>query len=540
MSSDPNWLQMHQALGNQGVMQRVQSRNHFTQGSRPQFTPEERDQKIPDAKNQTGLPDTLKEAMERESRLDLSDVRVHYNSPKPEQFQSLAYAQGNEIHISTGQEKHLPHEAWHIVQQKQGRVHPTLRLNNTPMNTAPELEQEASRMGHKAIAGQFVQRNPSNNTAAGGGTRSSAGAPVQAVRYIVRNGKKVEVPDDYSLDAGQGETWWVPELMQQQPSVTIDSARTEMQFDQQGKQVSKKRKRADAPPTHKQLQKQREKDGQQLRETLKQNPGDLDKHIQGLESLSETLEEDMKLPKSYHKKLKQMSESQSVTGEGFRKAIPNQDEISQSKSTEALHKGFTRKRGDTPPPERKKLDKYGHTMLRVQSAVRIPTNSVAAAVQSGGQVTGQQHPTDKGTPKLQGGSSSHSFSDRQRVSAQNQAFKEYSQVQNVSPNTLVVAPLLAASVSTLSHMSAPHSANNLPAFNPGHHERQHADREQLKRQTNVLASSIGLETNTTTQSYDAPWTAQPTPTSPIREEKEDDESSEEESMEEEESSEEDI
>lgn len=135
VSSDPNWLQMHQALGNQGVMQRVQSRNHFTQGTRPQFTPEERDQKIPDAKNQTGLPDTPKEAMERESRLDLSDVRVHYNSPKPEQFQSLAYAQGNEIHISTGQEKHLPHEAWHIVQQKQGRVLPTLRLNNTPMKS---------------------------------------------------------------------------------------------------------------------------------------------------------------------------------------------------------------------------------------------------------------------------------------------------------------------------------------------------------------------------------------------------------------------
>ena len=40
----------------------------------------------------------------------------------------MAYAQGTDIHIGPGQGTHLPHEAWHVVQQKQGRVLPTVQL----------------------------------------------------------------------------------------------------------------------------------------------------------------------------------------------------------------------------------------------------------------------------------------------------------------------------------------------------------------------------------------------------------------------------
>src|SRR6187402_2989205 len=72
--------------------------------------------------NKTGLPDNLKAGIERLSGIDISDVKVHYNSSKPAQLHAHAYAQGKEIHIAPGQEKHLPHEAWHLVQQKQGRV----------------------------------------------------------------------------------------------------------------------------------------------------------------------------------------------------------------------------------------------------------------------------------------------------------------------------------------------------------------------------------------------------------------------------------
>ena len=46
-------------------------------------------------------------------------------SDQPDETEGNAYAQGTDIHIGPGQEKHLPHEAWHVVQQKQGRVKPT-------------------------------------------------------------------------------------------------------------------------------------------------------------------------------------------------------------------------------------------------------------------------------------------------------------------------------------------------------------------------------------------------------------------------------
>jgi hypothetical protein len=54
--------------------------------------------------------------------------RVHYGSSRPAQLNALAYAQGNDIYVGPGQERHLPHEAAHIVQQSQGRVLPTRQL----------------------------------------------------------------------------------------------------------------------------------------------------------------------------------------------------------------------------------------------------------------------------------------------------------------------------------------------------------------------------------------------------------------------------
>jgi len=80
------------------------------------------------AENKTGMPDHLKSGLENLSGHDLSDVRVHYNSSKPAQLNAHAYAQGNQIHLGPGQEKHLPHEGWHAVQQKQGRVKATTQL----------------------------------------------------------------------------------------------------------------------------------------------------------------------------------------------------------------------------------------------------------------------------------------------------------------------------------------------------------------------------------------------------------------------------
>jgi hypothetical protein len=101
--------------------------------------------------NNTGLPNQLKSGVENLSGFSLDDVKVHYNSDKPAQLQAHAYAQGSDIHVASGQEKHLPHEAWHVVQQKQGRVQPTRQLKAFNINDDKGLEKEADVMGAKAL-----------------------------------------------------------------------------------------------------------------------------------------------------------------------------------------------------------------------------------------------------------------------------------------------------------------------------------------------------------------------------------------------------
>jgi hypothetical protein len=101
--------------------------------------------------NKTGMPDPLKAGIESMSGMDLSDVKVHRNSGKAADLQAHAYAQGNDIHLAPGQEKHLPHEAWHVVQQRQGRVKPTMQLQGVAVNDDAGLEQEADVMGAKAL-----------------------------------------------------------------------------------------------------------------------------------------------------------------------------------------------------------------------------------------------------------------------------------------------------------------------------------------------------------------------------------------------------
>ena len=102
--------------------------------------------------NNTGLPDNLKSGIENLSDYLMDDVRVHYNSDKPAQLQAHAYAQGTDIHLASSQEKQLPHEAWHVVQQKQGRVKPTMqKKGKVNINDDTALEKEADMMGAKAL-----------------------------------------------------------------------------------------------------------------------------------------------------------------------------------------------------------------------------------------------------------------------------------------------------------------------------------------------------------------------------------------------------
>lgn len=100
--------------------------------------------------NETGLPDDLKNGIEILSGLSMENVRVNYNSDKPAQLGASAYTQGTEIYVAPGQDKRLPHEAWHVVQQSQGRVKPAMQISGVQINNDEALELEAENMGDKA------------------------------------------------------------------------------------------------------------------------------------------------------------------------------------------------------------------------------------------------------------------------------------------------------------------------------------------------------------------------------------------------------
>lgn len=118
-----------------------------------------------------GLPDGLRAGLESLSGRDLSGVRVHLNSPRPAQLNAHAYAQGADIHVAPGQERHLPHEGWHAVQQLQSRVRPTMSLGGTPVNDDAGLEREAEVMGARALAaGGAAQLHTAGDGAPAGGT----------------------------------------------------------------------------------------------------------------------------------------------------------------------------------------------------------------------------------------------------------------------------------------------------------------------------------------------------------------------------------
>ncbi len=100
--------------------------------------------------NHTGLPSRLRAGIENLSGLSMDDVRVHFRSARPAHVRARAYTRGTEIYVGPGQEAYLPHEAWHVVQQKQGRVKPTLRLKGCAINDEISLEREADDLGEQA------------------------------------------------------------------------------------------------------------------------------------------------------------------------------------------------------------------------------------------------------------------------------------------------------------------------------------------------------------------------------------------------------
>jgi hypothetical protein len=164
----------------------------------------QREQQTSPKPNSTGLPDNLKSGIESLSGLSMDNVKVHYNSSQPAQLNALAYAQGSDIHIAPGQEQHLPHEAWHVVQQAQGRVKPTMQMKNgIPINDHQGLEHEADVMGKNAI--QIMENGHSEKP-----TLKADKSTVHSTQLLIAQPKWVQPPKSpiYMWDEVIGAFRW--------------------------------------------------------------------------------------------------------------------------------------------------------------------------------------------------------------------------------------------------------------------------------------------------------------------------------------------
>lgn len=149
--------------------------------------------------NRTGIPTRLKERMERRTGLSFDDVRVHYNSDMPARLGALAYTQGSRVEIGPGQERHLPHELGHVVQQKLGLVRANaMHSSGVAMNTEEGLERQADEIG----AGRSIHMSPSGNAGMGIVQRYvitdehctfAQAPPGQERKVMVRNGEPAAI-----------------------------------------------------------------------------------------------------------------------------------------------------------------------------------------------------------------------------------------------------------------------------------------------------------------------------------------------------------
>ncbi|NMM49081.1 eCIS core domain-containing protein [Marinigracilibium pacificum] len=112
--------------------------------------------------NKSSLPGGVMQKMENSFGTSFSDVNVHKDSSEATNLGAKAFAQGNDVHFAPGQynpetksgQELIGHELTHVVQQRQGRVHPTIQGKGMAINDNSQLEQEADVMGKKAAEGK--------------------------------------------------------------------------------------------------------------------------------------------------------------------------------------------------------------------------------------------------------------------------------------------------------------------------------------------------------------------------------------------------
>jgi hypothetical protein len=136
------------------------------------------------------LPSPLIGSIGRLSGLSLHDVAVHRGSDRPGKVGANAYATANDIYLAPGQEGRLAHEAWHLVQQRQRRITPTLHSFGVDINDDPHLESEADKMGARAVrlaAGEPGVSAQTGQTPQTHGVRQAVTSPAIMQRDIKRD-----------------------------------------------------------------------------------------------------------------------------------------------------------------------------------------------------------------------------------------------------------------------------------------------------------------------------------------------------------------
>ncbi len=135
-------------------------------------------------RDKTGIPAQMKAKFERSSGFSFDDVRVHYNSEKPAQLHAHAYTQGSEVFVAPGQEKHLPHELGHVVQQKSNEVKPTGEVGGMPLNDDEAMESGADKLAEEAESSEDSDEAPLQAKAKDGGVVQRAEASAGSYNYF--------------------------------------------------------------------------------------------------------------------------------------------------------------------------------------------------------------------------------------------------------------------------------------------------------------------------------------------------------------------
>ena len=161
------------------------------------------------APNHTCLPDGLKAGVEALSGRSLGGVSVHFGSPEPARINAHAFTRGADIHLAPGQERHLPHEAWHVVQQAEGRVHPTMHVAGVGLNDDAGLEREADARGAAAAA------EGARLLAGGAASRVTSPPPCAAAEACVQ--RVIDITDgdlegEYDTPGGQATNTLIKDI----------------------------------------------------------------------------------------------------------------------------------------------------------------------------------------------------------------------------------------------------------------------------------------------------------------------------------------